>query len=354
MRDSASQEFGISPSTDFRFKRGGNHGLGKAFIWVTDMGLEAEDFAYPGFNKFTDEGGKAIDGNLINFIRNDLAKNQFDHFMIQGSEGLSQAGTARLNQSIEAFVYCVLRAQVNVRSSILGFAGSAKEAQREFLILMEDSIRQPDISKSVQRFQLAIDEAKVRLDLAVSPGTWLMPSDLQMNTETTVGYNNNLRKASVDMKLGVNPVNQDTKRVGVGLMDGVCPRSRDRLDIHPAVLKMKPTIVPMRPGRICAIFFPRVFRPSPTPVATDLRPFVRELTITPMIVPTARTTAVTVNPYFLKMFFTLSLSESLSSSSSLSCVMSSRLCVFSLIRSRTLSLNSTLVTFSSLNISSSF
>ena len=150
-------EFGISPSTDFRFKRGGNHGLGKVFIWVTDMGLEAEDFAYPGFNKFTDEGGKAIDGNLINFIRNDLAKNQFDHFMIQGSEGLSQAGTARLNQSIEAFVYCVLEAKVNVRSSILGSAGSAKEAQREFLILMEDSIRQPDISKSVQRFQLAID-----------------------------------------------------------------------------------------------------------------------------------------------------------------------------------------------------
>ena len=52
-------EFGISPSTDFRFKRGGNHGLGKVFIWVTDMGLEGEDFAYPGFNKFTDEGGKS-------------------------------------------------------------------------------------------------------------------------------------------------------------------------------------------------------------------------------------------------------------------------------------------------------
>ena len=85
---------------------------------------------------------------------------------------------------------------------------------------MEDSRRQPDISKSVQRFQLAIDEAKVRLDLAISPGTWLMPSDLQMNTESTVGYNNNLRKASADMKLGVNSVNQDMKRVGVGLMDG--------------------------------------------------------------------------------------------------------------------------------------
>ena len=48
-------EIGITPSTDFRFKRGGNHGLGNGFIWVTNMGLEAEDFAYPCLNKITDE-----------------------------------------------------------------------------------------------------------------------------------------------------------------------------------------------------------------------------------------------------------------------------------------------------------
>ena len=35
-----------------------------------------------------------------------------------------------------------------------------------------------------------------------------------------MGYNSNLRKASADMKLGVNSVNQDMKRVRVGLMDG--------------------------------------------------------------------------------------------------------------------------------------
>ena len=76
---------------------------------------------------------------------------------------------ARLNQSIEVLVYCTLGAQVNVRSSILSSSGSAKEAQREFLVLVEDVIREPE--KSVKRFQLAIDEAEVRLDLAVSLGT---------------------------------------------------------------------------------------------------------------------------------------------------------------------------------------
>lgn len=54
--------------------------------------------------------------------------------------------------------------------------------------------------KSVQRFQLAIDEAKVRLDLAVSQVTWMIPSDMAINTYSETGYNNNLKKASAHMK----------------------------------------------------------------------------------------------------------------------------------------------------------
>ena len=76
--------------------------------------------------------------------------------MIDNSSGLSQAGMARLNQSIEVYVYCIFGAQVNVRTSILGDFGSAKETQLEFLILMEEASRQPDISESIQRFQLTL------------------------------------------------------------------------------------------------------------------------------------------------------------------------------------------------------
>ena len=92
--------------------------------------------------------------------------------MADNPEDLTQGGMARLKQSIEAFVYCILGVQVNIRSfMILGSPGSAKEAQRKFLVLVKGVIRKPDISKNVQRSQLAIDEAKVSLDLAVSPGT---------------------------------------------------------------------------------------------------------------------------------------------------------------------------------------
>ena len=134
---------------------------------------------------------------------------------------MTQAGLSRINQSIEAYVYCILGSQVNVRSSILGEGGRAKEAQTEFLKLMEDAIRQPDLAKSVQRYQLAVDQAKVRLNLAVCPGAWLMPARMIINTESTVGYNNKLMQAKAGMKLGINNgVNSGTKKAGLQLMAG--------------------------------------------------------------------------------------------------------------------------------------
>ena len=70
--------------------------------------------------------------------------------------------------------------------------------------MIEDAIRNPDLGKSVQRFQLAIESAKVRLDLAISPETWLLPSKMIVNTESVVGYNNKVKKATSFMKIGVN------------------------------------------------------------------------------------------------------------------------------------------------------
>jgi len=162
-------KFGITPSSDFRFTRGANHGLGSVYFYVG--GAEKTEFAYPGFNKFSDEGGKADKGNLIYYIEPGAAADtQADWFAPNTASGLTQAGLSRINQSIEAFVYCILGVQVNVRSSILGSGGRAKEAQSEFLVLVEDAIREPDLAESVQRYQLAVDQAKVRLNLAVCAG----------------------------------------------------------------------------------------------------------------------------------------------------------------------------------------
>ena len=198
-------EFGISPNADFRFTRGDNHGLGSVFEYFSYSGYTKTPFKYPSKEtKFEDEGGRASDGNLVPYIENTEARNQYEYFLCPVSHGLTSAGLSRINQTIESFCYAILGSQVDVRSSISGSQGSAIETQRQFLSMVEDAIRNPDISKSVQRFQLAIESAKVRLDLAISPGLWLLPSKMVVNTESVVGYSNKLKKATSFMRIGVN------------------------------------------------------------------------------------------------------------------------------------------------------
>jgi len=184
---------------------------------VYASGPTKTDYKYPGWNKFSEEGGKAIKGNLIYYIEPGTAsETQSDWFAPNTASGLTQAGLEQINQSIEAFVYYILGAQLNVRSSILGSGGRAREAQSEFLVLMESAITQPDLAASVQRYQLAVDQVKVRLNLAVAPMAWLMPAQMIINTASTIGYNNKLKQAVSGMKLGVNnEVNPDTKKLGL-------------------------------------------------------------------------------------------------------------------------------------------
>ena len=215
-------EFGISPNADFRFTRGDNHGLGSVFEYFSYSGYTKTPFKYPSKEtKFEDEGGRASDGNLVPYIENTEARNQYEYFLCPVSHGLTSAGLSRINQSIESFCYAILGSQVDVRSSISGSQGSAIETQRQFLYMVEDAIRNPDISKSVQRFQLAIQSAKVRLDLAISPGLWLLPSKMVVNTESVVGYNNKLKKATTFMRIGVNsdlniPVRRSAQKHNLG------------------------------------------------------------------------------------------------------------------------------------------
>ena len=218
-------EFGVV-NADFRWIRGRNHGLGDVFEYYSgegyrnahvDRGYDVEANTWPSKRHlFKDEGGDDGKGNLISLIRNDDAKAQYSWFVPSSGVGLTRRGMGRINRSLEAFVYCVLGAQVNIRSGIVGDSGGAVEAQQEMLKLFESAVIEEDLSTSVQRYQLAVQEAKLRLDLAIAPGIWLMPSNLVINTESIVGYNNELQKADEGMQFGVNiGVNEKSKGVGV-------------------------------------------------------------------------------------------------------------------------------------------
>jgi hypothetical protein len=221
--DKICREFGILPGTDFRFTAYENDGLGRVY---KDMFGVIHDVTkaynekmkglftnkWPGgFFYFKDESGSWGNHELDHI--SPLREKPYQYFMLNESKGLTKAGLSRLNQSIEAFVYCILGSQVNTRSTIIGNSGSAQETQTVFLQLFESSVIESDISKSIQRYQLATQEAKQKLNLAVAVGCWLLPSNIIINTTSVIGYNNKLLKADTSMSFGVNDINNETKVV---------------------------------------------------------------------------------------------------------------------------------------------
>ena len=221
-------EFGVDPSTDFRFTYGQNHGLGYVNIMYSDGPFAQKKWQYPpadlsnpSSQRLAGDSGTTTN-NTIAFIRNDQgADTQFEHFVPAQTSGLTLNGLGRINQSIMAFGYCILGSQANTRSSILGNLGTARNTQTDFLVLIEDSIKTLNVSNGPVKYQDAIQATKVRLNLAVARGVLLLPARMIINTESIVGYNNNLRRSTDDMKLGVNnQVNQDTKKASLKLMKG--------------------------------------------------------------------------------------------------------------------------------------
>ena len=235
-------EFNIAPSTDFCYTRGKNGGLGTVYIGTTGLGDIATDYHYPDPDlalfddeRITNRDDSNYKANGIAFIRNDQgAENQMEQFVPDHANGLTPAGLGRINRSIAAFGYCILGAQANTRSSIIGTLGTARNTQTDFLVLVDDSIRTLTVSNEPVKYQNAIEATKVRLNFAVARGTLLLPTRMIINTESVVGYNNNLRKATADMKLGVNnQVNQGTKKASLKLMAGG-PSKVNSPNSHPA------------------------------------------------------------------------------------------------------------------------
>ena len=203
--------------SDFRNKRGSNGGLGDINAQFFHSGRKSKVINLKSATwsnswpqhlfRFRDEG--LSDSNIDRVIQYTMnpEPHQEGWFMLRKSYGLTMAGKGRLNRSIEAFVYCVLGAQVNMRSSITGQSGSAQEVKQELINLFEKAIIEEEHSVSAQRYQTAIQSSRAKLDFALAPGLWLLPSDLEMNLTRKVGYNNFLQKATEHMKLGVNDVN---------------------------------------------------------------------------------------------------------------------------------------------------
>ena len=103
-------EFGMKSSSDFQFTHGKNNGLGSIYIGVSGH-------------------GPVETGAPLSFIEPDaVAYSHYVWFAPSKASGFMQAGLSRINQSIKAFVDCILGSQVSIQSSILSEGGRVKEA----------------------------------------------------------------------------------------------------------------------------------------------------------------------------------------------------------------------------------
>ena len=134
-------------------------------------------------------------------------------FVLDKSNGFTQSGVSRINDSIRTYVWAILGAQSQARSSILG-TGKAFDAQKQFLANVEDVINsEVDLPSSIERYQSTLQYARSKVDFVVGLGLYMIPSDIDLYIGTINGYNNLITIATDDLQLGHNDTINEEQQI---------------------------------------------------------------------------------------------------------------------------------------------
>ena len=175
------KEYNIKGHTSFRQRLDDNNGVGTAkftrtyhhdFSLKTDTGVEVAK--KPNLDNFTEfvPGhvnflGNSKDATYKIFIDQSFHKESgyvdyapdgtwmaaIGTFVDDASNGFTQAGVVRVDDSIRTYVWAILSAQSMTKSSILG-TGTAFDAQKQFMTNVEDAINSAvDLPSSIYRYQ---------------------------------------------------------------------------------------------------------------------------------------------------------------------------------------------------------
>ena len=208
-------EFNITTSKDFRIKVGDNGGLGTMYntnYYGTRISLV--QYVYDP-NKYGFIENSTLEMTKIDYVLQVDATDGWKHFLLDKSEKFTRAGYIRLDDSIRTYVYCILGAQAQTRSSIL----NSPETQQTFVDLLDKNINSMfSIPESIKQYQDSITKTRARIDYVVGIGLYMIPSNLVLNVGSLERYNNNIIIADQNMKLGYNEnVNNESKSKAVVL-----------------------------------------------------------------------------------------------------------------------------------------
>ncbi len=234
-------EFGVNPKTNWRQKFDLSNGIGSYFFrkkfykyefvtskkWseLTNGGNYRQDMnwrvrfdadAFGGVDKQIDkieyiEQLFDYDPGSDFSIRKGDQLGAIGSFVVDSWKEFTTAGISRINNSIRTYVWAILGAQAQTRSSIMG-SGKAFDAQKQFLANVEDAINsEVSIPDSIDRYQRTLQFARSKVDFVIGRGLYMIPSDMEIEVGVVNGYNNLIQIASEDMLVGYNPeINEGT------------------------------------------------------------------------------------------------------------------------------------------------
>ena len=133
----------------------------------------------------------------------------------------------------------------------MGNSAAAVDAQQVYNSTFKALINEDfSIATDIERYQGVLEHALLKVDFSVGMGTYMLPSDLNLNIEKTKGHKNKTLVSSTEMKIGSNGgINKDHKKLpspvsikvgGVGheKEKGTYEPAKDRLATQHENLKM--------------------------------------------------------------------------------------------------------------------
>ena len=199
-----------------------------------------EDSDYDGLGSYyTNTGGSSSSADYYKHYiwqKPDI-KGRWSILIADESKGFTKPGAVRINESIRNYVYCLLGAQVQTRSPIVGDStGGVLDAQKQFVYLLEKSIAQPfSLEDSIANYQKACESASSLIDYNLGVGLYMVPSDMNLAKLSKVykNFNDMIVVGKDKMPLGKQPQPDP-------VIKKTTPRVTNTGDLTPP----KPTVVP--------------------------------------------------------------------------------------------------------------
>ena len=170
--------------------------------WLSERpkGEKVRNYRYSKNSKgyFTGIYYQKVTGQSLNDV------NDYKKFIATTTDGLTKIGKKLLQQSIESYMYAVLGAQAKTRWPIVGEGAKSLQTQDVFRTIVKETIAQSDVTITISNMRTAIASTNVVLNMAISRGMILVPSNLIIQKKKIPGYNNILTLATDKMKFGKN------------------------------------------------------------------------------------------------------------------------------------------------------